>query len=357
MSFPFPPSSSGRYLCAVFLLLVSTACSNLGGTSSTASNVASCLDALPVPGTVSGLFVEPDDGLDPVVDELAAAACTIDVSVYILSDEAVIASLVAAEDRGVRVRVMLEEFPFGGGGGQVEVKDRLEQHGVEVRWSASDIRFSHAKYLVVDGQVALIMNQNLTTSAFTSNREFGVTTTDQASVDQAQEIFDRDWRHDPLDDPEGPLIVSPTDSRERLLEVIDAADRTIDFYAEVIRDDDIVDALGAAEARGVEVRLIVDEGLDEDTGAIAAELHGDGVEIRLSGHLYIHAKLMVIDGDQAIVGSQNFTPTSLDDNRELAFVATDALILERCDAIFERDWQRAIPGTSSPGLDTQRMYV
>jgi phosphatidylserine/phosphatidylglycerophosphate/cardiolipin synthase-like enzyme len=69
-----------------------------------------------------------------------------------------------------------------------------------------------------------------------------------------------------------------------------------------------------------------------------------GVEIRLAESLYIHAKLMVIDGEAAVVGSQNFTETSLDYNRELAIVITDPSILERCLDVFERDWQRAIPG-------------
>lgn len=334
----------GRCFCAFLILIVFTACSPLGQTSPQASGTASCLDALNIPEPVSGLFVEPDDGADPVVDEFLAAACTIDVSVYILSDEIIIESLAAAASRGVRVRLMLEEFPFGGGGGQVEVKEHLEQRGVEVRWSASSIRFSHAKYAVIDRQVALIMNQNLTAAAFTNNREFGVTTTERASVDQAQEIFDRDWRHDPLDDPDGPLIASPTNSRERLLALVDNADQSIDFYAEVIRDGEIVAALGAAEARGVAVRLIVDASMDEGTQDLAATLSEDGVEIRLANNLYVHAKLMVIDNELAVVGSQNVTPTSLDDNRELAIVAADPLILERCAAIFERDWQRASPG-------------
>ena len=336
----------GRSLLAVLVLFLGTACSPLSQTSIQAADPASCLHRLEVPARVSGLFVEPDDGHDPVVDEFTAAACTIDVSVYILSDDVIIESLTRAAARGVRVRVMLEKFPFGGGGGQVEVKQHLERHGVQVRWSASDIRFSHAKYAVIDRQVALIMNLNLTASAFTSNREFGVTTTDPIGVDQAQEIFDRDWRHDPLDDPAGPLLASPTNSRERLLDLIGGASQTIDFYAEVIRDAEIVAALGEAESRGVEVRLIVEASMDEGTQELAATLDGAGGEIRLAGSLYIHAKLMVIDDELAIVGSQNFTPTSLDDNRELAIVATDALILDRAAAIFDRDWQRASPGAS-----------
>ncbi len=330
--------------CALFSVVFVGACAPLDRNVAPVPDIAGCLGALAAPEPVSGLFVEPDDGVDPVVAEFSAAACAIDLSIYILSDDAIIDSLIAAADRGVRVRVMLEEFPFGGGGSQVELTERLERDGVEVRWSSTDIRFSHAKYAVIDRQVALIMNQNLTASAFSANREFAVATTDVPSVSQAQAIFDRDWRHDPLDDPAGPLIVSPTNSRQRLLDLIAGAESSIDFYAEVIRDEPFMAALGAAERRGVAVRLIVDGSMDDADQAVAATLYGHGVEIRLADTLYIHAKLMVIDGEQAIVGSQNYTPTSLDDNRELAIVATDPFILERCLTIFERDWLRAIPG-------------
>ena len=337
-------SLTSRVLVALVILLIASACSPFSTRNSSDSDTNNCLIDLDPPGVVTGLFVGPDDGEAPVVDELEAASCTIDVSVYILTADEVIAALIGAADRGVRVRVMLEQHPFGGSGTQVEVKSLLEDEGVAVRWSGSDIRFSHAKYAVIDRRLALIMNQNLTNAAFRSNREFGVMTSDAESVNQAQQIFDRDWDNEPVTDIEGPLIVSPTNSRERFLAMIDHANRSIDFYAEVIRDEEIVVALGAAEARGVVVRLIVDASMDEDTEAIAIELFNMGVEIRLAESLYIHAKLMVIDGEVAIVGSQNFTETSLDYNRELAIVVTNPAILERCLDVFERDWQRAIPG-------------
>ncbi|MBA3274289.1 MAG: hypothetical protein H0T72_00735, partial [Chloroflexia bacterium] len=113
---------AGRAFAALLVLLLMASCSPLTSFPASGLDTASCLATLPVPASVSGLFVEPDDGLDPVLDEFAAAACAIDVSVYILSDDLVIESLQAAAARGVRVRVMLEEFPFGGGGGQVEVR-------------------------------------------------------------------------------------------------------------------------------------------------------------------------------------------------------------------------------------------
>ncbi len=60
---------------------------------------------------------------------------------------------------------------------------------------------------------------------------------------------------------------------------------------------------------------------------------------------------MVIDGKRAIVGSQNFTATSLDQNRELAIVLDNPLLVSRCLDVFQRDWSRAAPGAPAGGLN------
>ena len=74
----------------------------------------------------------------------------------------ILQSLEEAQRRGVDVRVILEEHPFGGGGGQEEIFARLESAGIAVRWGNPVFRFSHIKTIVVDDAVAIIMNQNLT---------------------------------------------------------------------------------------------------------------------------------------------------------------------------------------------------
>jgi len=332
---------------AIALALLLGGCSAPSLDNGGDDQVAHCLESIPEPQVATGVFVQPDDGREPVVEELDAATCTIDVSIYLLSDDEVIMALGQAVDRGVRVRVMLEEHPFGGGGSHNEDADGLTASGADVRWSSTEVRFSHAKFAIVDQRVALIMNQNLTTSSFTGNREFGVVTSDPEIVDATQGIFDRDWVHESPGDVSPPLIMSPDNSRSRYLELIRGARTSIDFYAEVIRDPKIMSALQKAEGRGVAVRLILDETLDEDDQDIAARLDDSGVQIRLAGHVYVHAKLMVIDGETAIVGSQNFTKTSLDDNRELAVEVTGPHALARCRAVFERDWSQSAPGAAA----------
>ena len=99
---------------------------------------------------VTGVFIEPGDGRAPILDEIQAARRSIDLEVYIVSDDAILRSLEEAQRRGVDVRVILEEQPFGGGGGQEAVFARLASAGIAVRWGNPVFRFSHIKTMVVD---------------------------------------------------------------------------------------------------------------------------------------------------------------------------------------------------------------
>jgi phosphatidylserine/phosphatidylglycerophosphate/cardiolipin synthase-like enzyme len=58
---------------------------------------------------------------------------------------------------------------------------------------------------------------------------------------------------------------------------------------------------------------------------------------------YVHAKAIVVDHNIAFVGSQNFTPTSLGENRELGAIVTEPEFVTRLVAIFERDRAAAQP--------------
>lgn len=286
-----------------------------------------------------GIFVEPDDGRAPLLAELDAARRSITLQIYLLSDEEILRALERAQARGVDVRVIMEDSPFGGAGGEEEVFVRLERAGVAVRWSNPAFRLSHIKTFVVDEEVAIIMNLNLTKTSFTGNREFAAITTRPAEVAQAAAIFDADWRRS-AEPPDGPLIVSPTTSRRTLLGLIDGATTSLDIYAEVVRDKEIVAALGEAATRGVHVRLIVSNDSEEnDRGRDErASLARQGVQVRLARGVYIHAKMILVDGKRAYVGSQNFTSASLDLNRELGILIDDPANIARLARTFEADF-------------------
>ena len=289
---------------------------------------------------VVGVFVEPDDGRAPVIEELDAARRSISLEVYLLSDDEIIAALERAQRRGIEVRVILEEQPFGGAGNQPQIFERLQRAGIDVRWSNPVFRFTHIKTFVIDRTAAIIMNLNLTRSSFTRNRELAAITTRPAEVAQAAAIFEADWERAEEPGP-GPLVVSPTTSRAVLVGLIEEARRSIDVYAEVVRDDEVIAALAEAERRGVVVRLLTSDDSPDNADELA-DLTAGGVEARIARGLYIHAKMLLIDGRRAYIGSQNFTATSLDSNRELGIILDDRVNLARLRQTFDGDFARGV---------------
>jgi phosphatidylserine/phosphatidylglycerophosphate/cardiolipin synthase-like enzyme len=294
---------------------------------------------------MQAIVVLPDDGPAAILDEINAARISIDLYVYLLPSEEVLASLTLAHQRDVAVRVILERDPFGGGNSNQETYDQLSALGIEVRWAPDQFQFSHIKMVIVDGHTALIMTLNLSYSALNLNREFAVITTDPADVAGAQSIFSADWANHTATFTD-PLVVSPVNSRATFLRLIRAATTSIDIYAEVVRDREIVEALIAATERGISVRIIVPADPAPDDITIYQNLAANGIQIRLLADLYSHAKAIIIDQVRAFTGSQNLTQTSLDDNRELGIVLNDQANLARLSFTFEGDW-RASPAMSS----------
>jgi len=283
------------------------------------------------------LFILPDDGAAVVLDEFARAERTIDIAVYLLTSDDVVASLDAAVERGVRIRVLLEPDPYGGFGDVEADSAHLRALGVEVRFSGKDVRFGHVKTFVVDDRVALVTSLNLTNAALTTNRELGVISTERDVVATAVAMFEADWTASAFDDP-GPLVISPLNSRETINQLIDSARATIDVYAEVIRDEAVVSQLIARSSDGVVIRIIVPDEVSPDDAGVYNRFVSAGIEVRSIGSPYQHAKMLLIDGERALVGSINFTQTSMDDNREASIVLDDPLSLGRLTAVYEADW-------------------
>ncbi len=76
------------------------------------------------------------------------------------------------------------------------------------------------------------------------------------------------------------------------------------------------------------------------------KLTAAGVAIRTyaaDAPLYIHAKLIFADGTVALVGSQNFSASSLNDNRELGIILTDSNLLNSLSTTFQSDWTGGTP--------------
>lgn len=289
------------------------------------------------------LLVTPDDGSGPLLALLRQAEYSIDVAIYLLSSREILDELTAAQQRGVRVRVLLEQNPVGGGESNHSAQRFLTAAGVAVRWSDPSFRFTHAKMILIDGVQAIIMTLNLTASSFRSNRDFAVVVEDPSVVAVLGELFASDWSRVPSPDVALPLIVSPLNARRELQSLIDSSRQSLEVYVLSLEDDAMAAALGAAAERGVRVRLITnppsgDDGYADERALVRAS----GGHVGFLNTPNVHAKIVIVDGRRAFVGSQNFTATSLDQNREVGILVDDAAVLERLQQTFEADWSQVV---------------
>ena len=301
----------------------------------------------------TSLLVLPDDGAHVLLQLLRHAEHSIDLMVYLLSSEEIIEALAAARQRGVQVRVLLEEKPVGGGEYNRLASQRLAAAGVRVRWTSPAFRFTHAKVIIVDAEQASIMTLNLTASSFRSNREFAIIVEDPGVVSSLQDLFQSDWERAPSPEFGLPLVISPGNARNILHDLIASAHQSLEVYVLSLEDDSIAGALADAARRGVRVRLITNPPSARDPYADErAILRESGGIIGFLAYPDVHAKVIVVDGQRAFVGSQNLTATSLDQNREVGIVTDDPAVLRRLRQTFETDWSQVTLDQSAAYLMT-----
>jgi len=123
---------------------------------------------------------------------LESANESIDVEVFQFSYEPFKEELVEANERGVRVRVILE--PRLEGDDNVETAEFLARHGVEVRWASLSFARTHSKFAVIDGKKVFVGSPNWSRSAMLKNREAAVITWGGSAVKEFVDIFAEDWR-------------------------------------------------------------------------------------------------------------------------------------------------------------------
>lgn len=286
-------------------------------------------------------FVEPEDGLTPILERIKGANKQILVEVYIMSDPQIISELIAADQRGVDVRVILEQKPFGGSNLNQKSRKTLEVGGVNVQWSQKTFRFTHEKVVVFDDTEICILNANLSTSAFLKNREFSICSANPLEVKELQGIFWADWNGTAVNLNQENLVISPVNSRGKLISLLKQARNHIEIVMEILNDDEAVAVL-KERAQQISVRVLLPEPeqilADKDA---AEQLGRSGGWVRKLGNPYLHAKLILIDSERAYVGSINLSASSFDENREVGIIVSQPEIVQRFLNIFETDWLRA----------------
>jgi len=288
--------------------------------------------------TAVQVYVEPSDNAAALVSSLQGAQTSIHMTMYLLTNNTVISTLISKKKAGLDVKVVLNKnFPSSGTDNN-SVFSQLAGNGVEVVWAPTLYTYTHEKAVIVDGTAVWIMTMNVTFSSPTSNREFLAFDTDPDDVAEAEEIFQADFTNAGAS-PTGKLLVAPINAHQGLLDLINNAQAKLDVEDEELSDSKIVPALVAAHDRGVAVRVVLSD--DSPTTAMSnavATLEAAGIDVKKTATPYIHAKAIVADDVLCYVGSENLTQNSLDSNRELGLIISAASEVAKVEAAINTDF-------------------
>lgn len=288
-------------------------------------------------------------------------------------------SLSAAARRGVRVRLLIDAV----GGLQIErgLVNRMDDAGVHVEWFRKPWLNSplkqnhrcHRKVLVVDEEVAFTggvgIAEEWTGDARDENewRDTHVEVRGPA-VDGLRAAFVQNWAEsgrDLYDD--GDTFPQQPQSGDSVAQVVcgsasigwdnlqttfrvlldSATERLSLATAYFAPDDFFLDRLCAAAQRGVEVDVLLPgPGADKRVCQLASEaayerLTRCGVRVWNFQPAMMHAKIMIVDGRAAAVGSSNFNRRSLDHDEEVVLVTLDVEVARVLASDFDDDLRRS----------------
>jgi len=282
------------------------------------------------------LLVDGVAAFDTIFEAIEGATTRIDVQTYIWRDDAtgnhVASSLREAAARGVEVRVRKDVlgsvFELGdvlaGRPSPVFTRSGLRgQDNIEVSTDPFDDN-DHSKYFVIDESTVIFGGMNIADEYHHQWHDYMVWIRHErfAEAFDARVLEGKAW---PITSP-AVLAVNDrqaTEIRTAMIEILDRARATIVIEHAYFSEGRVLEAVLRAARRGVAVDVVLPEEPDTHLYANRATINrllalGEGSALRV--HLYprmTHAKVILVDGVVAAVGSANLTPRSLITSKEI----------------------------------------
>lgn len=278
---------------------------------------------------------------------IAAAESTVDCALFELESTRIADALIAANKRGVRVRIAAETDYFDN-----EEMQQVLRAGIPV---VQDERsgLMHNKFIVIDSSLVWTGSFNTTDNGAYRNNNNAVVIRSRALAENYQVEFEEMFvRHEfgPRSTSNTPhtLVKFPDadiynyfapedDVQSKVIRYLNAAKSKIYFMAFSMTDDAIGDALIAREAAGVNVEGVLESRNSSSTYSELGRLVKAGVPVLTDGNSYVmHHKVIVIDGLWTITGSFNFSESAQKSNDENVIIIKSTAVAK----MFEEEYAR-----------------
>jgi phosphatidylserine/phosphatidylglycerophosphate/cardiolipin synthase-like enzyme len=145
--------------------------------------------------------------------------------------------------------------------------------------------------------------------------------------------------------PASEVYFSPNGGvRQRLLRAVEESHRSIDIAVYNFTASQLAEALYAAKARGVRVRVLTDRERADTGGSGVRGLRLNGIPVRALGvpeQSLMHHKFAVFDERLVVTGSYNWTNSAEHANYENIILLDDPGVVNRFRQEFLRLWREA----------------
>jgi len=293
-------------------------------------------------------FSSPDNSYAAVTDLFNIAQTNIDLTVYQFTSSYLLDYLITAMNRGVKVRVILEDsYP----GASVHTTDDPTAHEVvyvaktidahengSVRWEryAASGKYTHAKYFIIDNNTVAIMTENFKSTGIPKdpsygNRGWGIAVNNTDVAAKYLNVFELDWslgeQYDDgdvvapsqnLDVPTGDYVpistyqtydvvnvkfqtvVGPDETIDVIVDLINSATTSIyieNFYLYPTwtgypggeNNNPFLQALISAAQKGLDIKVILDSTYynidgDNNNDEAAQILDSHGIDVKFSNN-------------------------------------------------------------------------
>ena len=216
--------------------------------------------------------------------------------------------------------------------------NELQKNNIDVVWSNTEnYALNHSKMILID-DLNIVSTWNLTYSTFTQNRDFFLFIKDDNTNKLLKEIFYNDFNWIKSSPYSENLVLSPSYSRNKIIDLIESAEKDIKIYIQYFNDDEINNKLiEIKKLKDIKISAIIPDTATKDENT--KKLIKSGIEIKEIPKYKMHAKSILIDEKYLFIWSENFSSYSLDKNREIWFIIKNNEVISDFLDIFNYDFK------------------